>query len=484
MKKGLLFLVLLLIGFFLFLIIKTLSTESNQINVPPFEDIIQPEGAIERFVEALSYRTISFEDPEDFDSTQFEQFNAFLLNTYPSVFEKCEHTIISDYSHIIKWEGTQQELDPIILMAHIDVVPIANLRAWTVHPFEEGVKDGVIYGRGTIDDKSNLVAIMEAVDALIKEGFQPSRTVYLTFGHDEEILGYNGAAKIASHFEAKGVKAHFVLDEGLTITEGLVPGMNSDRVALVGVAEKGFLSLELTVNSVGGHSSLPERETSIDILSRAVHRLKSNPPKATLTPVIKGFLLKLGTEFGFWQKLAVTNSWLFESLIVKSFTGSAGGNANLRTTVAPTIFEAGIKENIVPTTARAVVNFRIIPGETQEDVIAYVRNTIDDERILIAPLSQGSNPSPISSINTNAYESLEKTIKELFPDVLIAPSLVVGATDSRYFTKVSDNVYRFSPMVLNKANLNCFHGLDERLPVEEYIDIINYYRRLIMNSME
>ncbi|MCL4129673.1 UNVERIFIED_CONTAM: hypothetical protein GTU68_037138, partial [Idotea baltica] len=454
---------------------------SSQLEVESVSEIKIPEGATDRFSEAISIRTISFENAEDFDSTQFNLFNEFLLENYPKIHSLPGHLVFNKYSHLYKWEGSDRNLKPIVLMAHLDAVPIASPSLWSVHPFTTGVKNDTIYGRGSMDDKCSLISILEATEQLIYEDHQPQRTIYIALGHDEEILGKKGAVEIAKHLENQGIEASFVLDEGMAITQNMIPGIEGE-VAMIGVAEKGFLSLELEVHMAGGHSSSPEKETSIDVLAKAVSTLKQNPSPAKLTPILKELMQATAPELDFSSRLAFGNLFLFKSMILNQMEKSKAGNAMIRTTTSPTIFEAGIKENVIPTASRAVVNFRILPGETVEDVIAHTIKTINDDRVNVEPLHAGTNPSPISPSDNDEFMTISKSIKEVFGNIMTIPSLVVGATDSRHFTKVSPNVYRFVPYKITPKNLDCFHGIDERVPVSEFENAIRFYRRLILNS--
>lgn len=378
--------------------------------------------------------------------------------------------------------GRNEALEPIILVSHIDVVPIASLRKWTVHPFTEGIKNDTIYGRGTMDDKFGVIGIMEAVEQLLTTGHQPKRTIYLAFGHDEEVSGHRGAETIVNHLHEKGVKAALVLDEGQSIIQRMIPGL-SQQVALVGIAEKGYASLELRVDLAGGHSSMPANETAIDVLANAVHKVKSNPMPAQLTPALAGFMDKLGPEMNFQTKLFFANKNIFSPLILSAYESAGGAaNASVRTTTSPTIFEAGIKENVIPTSARSVINFRILPGETVDDIIGHIEQVVEDERVKIAVEGTPNNASPISPMEGIAYETIDKSIKEIFPDLLTAPSLVIAATDARYYYKISSNVYRFMPNYINPENLACFHGIDERVSVSEFEDGIRFYRQMILNG--
>ncbi|MEM6318616.1 MAG: M20/M25/M40 family metallo-hydrolase [Bacteroidota bacterium] len=482
MKKLLLFILGLLLLFAAYLLINTLTFTSNQLSVAAVEKALIPPNAVQHFVEAISIRTVSFESENDFDSTQFRLFNDFLASNYPLTDSLLDHQTFNEFSHLYRWEGSDPELDPMILVSHIDVVPIASLRKWTVHPFTEGVKNDTIYGRGTMDDKFGVVGIMEAVEQLLKEGYQPKRTIYLAFGHDEEVSGRRGAQTIVNYLHQKGIKASLVLDEGQAIVERMIPGL-SQQVALIGIAEKGYATLELRVDLVGGHSSMPAPETAIDVLAAAVSKVKQNPMPAKFTPALEGFIDELGPEMNFQTKLFFANKNLFKSPILAAYEkGSSAGNATIRTTTSPTIFEAGIKDNVIPTMARAVINFRIIPGETVDDIITHLTDVIGDDRVKINVEGTPNAASPVSSIDSEGYRVVNTSIKQIFPDLLTAPSLVIAATDARYYHKISSNVYRFIPYEINPENLACFHGIDERVLVSEFEDGIRFYRQMVLNG--
>ncbi|OEK01820.1 hypothetical protein BFP97_09960 [Roseivirga sp. 4D4] len=482
MKKiflGILIVLLLFVGFIL---VKTLTFSSNQLQVDPIEKIEIPDLAIQHLQEALRLKTISFENESDFDSMAFEAFNLLLSRNYPLIDSLLDHEVFSEYSHLYKWQGSNASLKPIVLMGHIDVVPIASPDKWTVDPFAGEIKDGKIWGRGTIDDKFSVIGILEATEMLLTDGFQPKRTVYLSFGHDEEIGGDKGAVLIAEYLTQQGIEAEFVLDEGYAITQKLIPGIEPDA-ALIGIAEKGSTTIEFTVDMEGGHSSQPAKETAIDVLSNAMAKLKANPLTPTLSEPMQGFMDQLGPEMGFVNKMAFANRSIFKGMIISTYENASGaGNALVRTTTSPTIFEAGIKENVIPTYARAVVNFRIIPGQTADNVMGHVVSVIDDERVKPKFYGFNTNPSAVSPIDNDGYGFINKTIKQVFANTLTAPNLVIAATDSRHFTEVSGNIYRFVPYHINENNINTFHGIDEHIPVEDYKDAIRFYRQLIINS--
>ncbi len=465
-------LLLILIGIVLY---NTFTFTSNQQKTEVIPAPALSDQALKNFQQALFYKTISYGDPALFDSTQFLSFRKFLDSTYTETHKALSREIVAGYSLLYQWEGRNPNLKPVVLMAHQDVVPIeeATKAMWTVDPFGGIVKENFIWGRGTTDDKINLIAIMETVEKLVKENFQPERTVYLAFGHDEEIGG-QGAIAIAKLLKERNIAAEFVLDEGGIITEDKVPGVTKP-VALLGTAEKGYMSLKLTVTAQGGHSSMPVKETSIDILSKALYKLRSNPFAADFTEPMYGLMESLGPEMPFMQRMAFANPWLFKRVVLNTYAQSNTGDAMIRTTIVPTIIEAGIKDNVVPTVATAVVNFRLLPGHTSTQAIADVRQKINDDRVVIEPLNTLSEASAVTPIKSFGYQKIAATIQKSYPQVITSPFLVIGATDSRHFGEVSSNIIKFSPMVDPIG----FHGIDERVSLESYKTALWFYEQLL-----
>jgi carboxypeptidase PM20D1 len=364
----------------------------------------------------------------------------------------------------------------------MDVVPVEEetLDKWTFDPFSGKVQDGFIWGRGLLDDKGSLVAMMEAAESLITEKFVPERDIYLVFGHDEEIGGRNGAAKIASLLLAKGVKPEFVLDEGGVISKGIMPGVQQP-LALVGISEKGYASVELTSAMAGGHSSMPQQETPILLVSRAVSKLVENQFPAEFSPPLQSFMEYVGPEMPLARKAIFANRWLFKPMILGIYEQSNSGNALVRTTTAPTIFRSGVKDNVLPNLATATVNFRILPGTTSGEVLEHVKEVIADERITVRLARAPNEPSPVSGVETPGFKALTKTIRETFPETIVSPYLVIGATDGRYFAKITSDIYRFAPFTLTPEDLERVHGINERISIRDYHASINFYLNLIRN---
>jgi len=482
-KKIFLFALILLVIFIGYVLFNTFTVKSRQLSVDPVKKIEISSKSIGNFTKAIQLRTVSPEHIKDFDSLQFDRFNAFLKTTYPLTDSLLDHKTFNNYSHLYHWEGTDTGLKPVVLLGHTDVVPVieANKVYWKEDPFGGLIKQDTIWGRGCIDDKIGVIGIMEAVEQLLKDGFKPARGLYIALGHDEEISGTLGAKTIAAYLKDQGVEAEYIMDEGGTIASGMIPGIDKD-VALIGTAEKGFVSLELSIEIEGGHASMPARETSIDALSNAIAKLKKNPPPATLSGPIEGFIDFMGPEMPFVNRMAFANKSIFKKVIIGIYESFPEGNALVRTTTSPTIFNSGVKENVIPLSAKAVVNFRIISGSSVDDIVAHVKNVMNDERIKIEKKAFMSEPSKVSDIESVGFKKISKTIGEIYPEALISPFLVVAATDARHYEDISDQIFRFLPIRINKSNVNSLHGLNERIAVRELEDGIRFYIQLIKNS--
>jgi carboxypeptidase PM20D1 len=382
---------------------------------------------------------------------------------------------------LFRWEGTDTSAPPILFMAHQDVVPFepGTESQWTHPPFDGAIADGFIWGRGAIDDKGSLIGLFEAFESLIAEGYKPARTIFLASGFDEEVGGREGAKRIAEELARRGIKLAWVLDEGGGVTQGIVPGVERP-VASISISEKGYLSIELVTHAEGGHSSMPPRETAIGILASAIDRLQKSPFTARLTPTLRYNLETLAPEMPFFRRFLLSNLWLTSPLVVRGLAGQKETNPMVRTTTAPTILEAGVKENVLPSTARAVVNFRILPGESISDVMGHVTVVVDDERVTVTKLERTlSEPAPPSSTDGPGYKVLVSTLRELFPDAVPVPGVVNGATDSRHFQSLSADVYRFVPRMLVRSDLKRIHGTDERVGVADMALEVRAYRRII-----
>ncbi len=481
--KRLLILALVPVGVLLAaLALRTMLFSSRQVRVESVPVIGSPQAA-QRLAGAVRIPTITYEDSVDGSRDAFLTLHAYLEQEYPRVHHALSREVVGGYSLLYTWAGSDPTLAPIILTGHLDVVPVdpGTCEEW-IHPPFSGHNDGTyIWGRGSMDDRFTVIGVLEAVDRLLSAGYRPRRTIYIAFGHDEERGGVQGAAQIAALLKQRGVRPAFVLDEGLFIAEGIVPGLQAP-VALIGVGEKGSVSLELSVTVEGGHSSTPPKDTAIGILSQALTRLESNPMPPRMSDPVRQLFAFLGPEMGWLQRLAIANLWLFEPLVRQQLAAKPVTNTLIRTTAAPTILQAGIKENLLPSQANAVINFRIVPGDSVAGVVSYVTERIGDPRVQVRPRSNFSEPSAISDASGPAFQALQRAIRQVFPGTLVAPSLMVARTDARHYTELTDNVYRFVPIHAKQEDVARFHGVNERVSIENLAQGIQFYYQLIKNA--
>ncbi len=479
MKKILLGISLLLVLLVVVLAVNTLRFSSKQINAAPASLPAINEAVVQKLAESVRIQNISYDDTSTRDHAAFKKMDQFLIDHYPLCEANLQKETVGDYSLLYTWKGSNPKLKPALLMAHLDVVPFENEKNWEKPPFSGLVEDGMIWGRGTLDDKCSVLGILEAVELLLQEKFNPQRTTYLAFGYDEEVYG-SGAAQIAALLKQRGIQLDFVLDEGLVITQGMMPGID-DPIALIGISEKGFANIELSVQSAGGHSSMPPKETAIGILSNAVAAVEANPMPQKIGGPVKMMFDYAGPEMGFPLKTVIANRWLFGSILKSQLANGASTNATTRTTTAPTMLQGSKKANVLPSEAKAVINFRILPGETTADVLAHVKNAVADKRVQVQAVGAPSEPAPIASIESEAYEAIATTIRQVFENVAVAPALTVATTDSRKYVAIADNVYRFLPVTLTSEDLSRIHGANERISVAAYKKVIQYYYQLIKN---
>lgn len=466
------------------LLANTLRQRSRQLVVPAAPAFaFDVNAAAARLAAVVKLRTISYEAASPESEAAFPVLHRYLETAYPHLHATLTRETVGRYSLLYRWEGADPTAAPALLMAHQDVVPVApgTEAAWHADPFGGEIRDGYVWGRGTWDDKGNLIAILEAVEHLAATGFQPRRTLYLAFGHDEENGGSEGAARIAQLLRSRHVHLAFVLDEGLVVTEGILPGLRPPA-ALIGVGEKGSATLKLTATATPGHSSMPAPRTAIGALAGALARLERAPMRAMIRGAAADMFDTLAPEMAFPSRLLLTNRWLFGRLIEHSLVAAPTTAALLRTTTAETMIQGGNKQNVLPGSAEAWVNFRLLPGDSVDDVAKHVRRVIADDDIRIDFLPDATPASRLAPVRGEGYRLVERAMRALEPDVVITPGLVVGATDARHFEDLADGVYRFSPVHVGPADVSRFHGTDERISIANFAGLIRFYEQVIRTS--
>lgn len=439
--------------------------------------------AAQRLADAVRIKTVSYASGAPIDTAAFLAFHAFVAEAFPLAHAQLTREVVGGLSLLYTWKGTDAAAAPVVLMGHMDVVPVpeSNLGEWTHDPFSGAIADGYIWGRGTIDDKTTVLATLEAVEGLLAQGFVPPRTVYLTFGHDEEVGGRYGARTIVDTLVARGVKPALVIDEGGFMASGVLPGVQG-RAAIVGIAEKGYLSLRLTAKAQGGHSSMPTARTAVGALSRAIAALEANPFPLSMEGPTRGMLEAMAPYATGSQRVVLANLWLTEPLVVRTLGQSPLGAALMHTTISPTMLDAGIKDNVLPPEASAVVNFRIRPGETQQSVMDYVARVIADTMITVVPTdSARTDPSPVSDPQSPAFQLIARTVRGMLPGetVPVLPYLVMGGTDAKYWNDHSDKVFRFLAVPLGDGDVARIHGVNERIRVQDYAAAVRFFSGLL-----
>ncbi|RLQ20660.1 M20/M25/M40 family metallo-hydrolase [Seongchinamella sediminis] len=471
-------------------------TSMQSEDVDPVVIEVDIDAAAKRLAGGVRFPTISNEDRDDFDVKAFEGFHDYLEKTFPNVHKTLKREVLGDprpYSLLYTWEGKDPSLEPVILMAHQDVVPIASPDEWSYDPFAGTIDKGYLWGRGSWDDKGMIFAILEAAEMKIKEGFQPTRTYYFVMGQDEEVGGGEGVGHIADLLEERGMgDVYLVFDESAPLAEGLFPGI-PDNTALIGIAQKGYLSLELRVDGVGGHSSQPPETSNIGILAAAITKLEAAPFPYKLNDALRHQYRWLGPELPKDQKdmyaaVAFGNDdemTELEQQFIEMMEGQELTRAMLHTTTAVTIIEGGVKANVMPPMARAVVNFRPTIGDSKEYIMNYVRDVIDDERITITDVSQSTPATKIADPHSEQYALIEKTLRQIYGnEIIVAPFFVVGGADAKYFAAKSlgVNTYTVTPLQLESvADMPRLHGVDERIQLKEIGRSIGFYYQLMTN---
>jgi len=482
-RRVLLALLALVVLLFAAVAANTLRQRSRQLEVPPAPPLAVDAPAVaDKLAGALRWRTVSSATDAEANAAEFRQLHAYLQQRFPRLHATLKRELVGQ-ALLYTWAGSDPTAKPIALLAHQDVVPVepGTESQWQHPPFAGVVRDGFVWGRGSWDDKGNLIAQMEAVERLLASGFQPRRTVYLAFGADEEVGGTRGAQQIAKLLRERQVRLEFVLDEGLFIGEGLVPGV-ARPVALVGVAEKGYLSLLLKARGVAGHSSAPPppEQTAVGVLNAALRRLEQEPFPAGLQGVAREMFETVAPEMQGLQRVALSNLWLFGPLVTRQLERAASSNTVLRTTTAITIVRAGTQENVVPAQAEAVANFRILPGETRDSVLRAVREKVGSA-VEVSELPGATEPSPVSPTSAPSFQLLNRTLRSLDANLVVTPALFVAAADAHHYTGLTDNVYRFSPVRVQPTDLPRLHGTNERIAVANLAELVRFYHRLLRN---
>jgi len=468
----------------LFMLIKVSSMKPEKIIKGNLRDIeIDTDRAIKSLTHAIKCKTISHPNPDDVDWTEFEKLIAHIQKAYPLVHKKLKREVIAEHSLLYTWQGSDESLEPAALLAHMDVVPVmpGTEGDWEYDAFSGHVDGEFLWGRGTLDMKHQLISILEAVETLLKQEVAPKRTVYLCFGHNEEVVGSSGggAQAIAKTLLEREVRLGVVIDEGGAVVPGSTFGIAGD-IGMVGVCEKGYADIKIIAQHEGGHASQPPKNNGLVQVCDAVVKLEKKQFRKRLTKPVEETFLELGKYMSFGMKLILANLWLFKPLFLAVLAKSRLTNAMIRTTTAPTMAQGSPAGNVLPQSANVSVNFRVLQGESIKDVFKHIKKVAKNDNLKMEIL-RGKEPSAVSPMDGKEFALIKAVTRKIHGEIPIAPYLMVGGTDSCYFECVTDNIYCISPFRLDTKDLSRIHGTNERIELKQIENGIRFFAEIILD---
>jgi carboxypeptidase PM20D1 len=450
--------------------------------VVPTVDVSVPDVnadiVAQKLSQAIQFRTLSHPFGEPERPAAYQDFIDWLVVAFPNANTAMERTIVGGFTPLYLWKGSDSSQRPILISGHYDVVPIEG--EWSRDPWAGEISDGYVWGRGALDMKGSVVSYMQAVDQLAASGFTPQRDIYIAITQDEEIGGAGGAASVVTYFEDNQIEIDWSLDEGSFVLRDIISSIDND-IASINVAEKGYMTVQITATGTGGHSSLPHRDTAVSNLAKAIVQLQDEPVAGGLTDVSKSFFNTLGPHMGLAERVLFANAWLFKPVIENVLSGANTTDAMLRTTKAPTMLEGSKTENVLPQAASVFVNFRLHPRDTEQAILGHIASQIHQDHVDVKVLSVRA-ASAVSAHNNDAFERLSTAARAVFGDVVVVPGLTIAGTDSARYSTYADNSYRFLPFVFTGQDIALLHGKDERISIENLEQAVQYYM-VLMNGL-
>ncbi len=420
----------------------------------------------------IQAETISCDNQSDI--SKFHSFHQLLREMFPMVFKKCKFEEY-DGSILLRWAGISSE-NPILLMNHHDVVEASG--NWKYPPFSGTIADNKLWGRGTLDTKGGLWAMLQAANELIENGYTPKKDIYFFSGCNEETDGA-GAEKISRIFQERGIRFSLVLDEGGMIVQEPIGGAEGS-FAMVGVGEKGCVDLKFIARSTGGHASTPGRNTPLVRLGKFMNAVeKSNIFKADIPPAVSQMLKKISSTMKQPLRFILGHPGLFKPILLKVIPlVSATAGAMLKTTLAFTMASGSNAYNVLPQEAWVVGNMRFSHHQGEQDSILAVKKLAQKYDIETVILQPGVS-SGLSDYNTDVFRLIEKAVNTVFPGVITSPYVMTGASDCRFMSKISDHCLRFSPFQITEKQMESIHGLDENLDITSLAPAVDFYKYII-----
>lgn len=458
------------------ILVRTLNFKPLPQEEKSFEKVeFDSDRSVETLAELVKCKTVSFADKKQEDNAEFEKLIDMLPTLYPNVFKTCEFNRMGERSLLFRWKG-MGDGEPAVLMAHFDVVPVEE-ENWTRPAFDALIKDGVMWGRGTLDTKVTFNGVLSAAENLIARGFTPKDDIYFAFAGDEEING-DGAPTIVRYFTEKGVTPSMVIDEGGAVVNGMFPGVK-EPCGMIGIAEKGMINVEFSCSSAGGHASAPAPHTPVGVLSAACKKVEDHPFKSHFEGPCSLMFDTLGRRSSFVYRMLFANLWLFKPILDAVCKKSGGDlNALVRTTVAFTQMKGSLAPNVIPPTASMVANLRLNPSDSVASAMEYLKKTINDDKVELKVIN-GMEPSPVSRLDCDGWKRVVNAVEGTWPGCVTTPYLMVQCSDSRHYAGISDRVYRFSAMDLTDEERHSIHGNDEHIRLATAKSAVEFYIRVM-----
>lgn len=484
-EKILFFILFILCAFIIITLIRAIFYTPKKRDIPKFsKEKVDAKKAAEHLSGAIRIPTVSYPEWENVDWSQFERFHKYLEETYPLIHKTLSKEVISKASLLYRWKGKNPSLEPIALLSHQDVVPVApgTEKDWE-HPAFGGENDGeFIWGRGALDMKNHLICVMEAVETLIDEGFEPVRDVYLCFGHDEEVVAseHSGAKSIMDTLKSRGIRLDSVLDEGGAILPVNIKGIINKNLAGIGIAEKGYADFEISISSRGGHSSQPPKHTALGQLADVIKDLENHQFKSKLLPFLSQLFANIGRNASYPARIIACNIWLLKPVIKAVMKRLPPAACMIRTTTAVTMSQGSPAANVLPQIAAVTVNFRQMPGTTTADIERHIKKVVRNKNINIKVL-KSKEASKFSPTDSRAFKIIEELCMADNADNIVAPYLVMGGTDACFYEPICDNIYRFSPFHVNTSLLLCTHATNEKVPVSTLGQGVSFFKSYVRN---
>lgn len=449
----------------------------------PTDSLVDTNGFAQRLAQLIQIPTISWTNRSKRDLNVFSLFQEKLITLYPRVHETLKREVHGHFGLVYHWKGKNPDRQPVLFLAHYDVVPAEEKgnETWSEPPFSGKIKQGYLWGRGTLDIKSQLAFQMETAEILLAQGWQPDRDIYFAFGGDEEIAGTEGAQNMAAIFKERGLSFEFVVDEGGVIAQDQLAFLKGQPAALVGLAEKGMVTFKITATGESGHSSMPGRDgTAIGRLARGIVRLEKKSFPSRLDPVMQNMLERFVPHVSFALGVIFANLWLFSPLIRFIFSKNKTTDSLIRTTQAVTVFHSGEQENILPGEATCLVNHRILPGNTIGQLLKQHRQVLKDKALSIEDAGNWPANDPIKAGDPKGtgFQLIQKILASTHPGTIAVPFLVNGSTDSKYYRDLTDQILRFTPLVLKPADIATIHGVNEKVSLNNLENGLKFYLQL------